>query len=164
MAYAKKRSKVANRKKYIVQLTKDEVIHLTSIVSSKVSKEKRNRADILLKADIGEDGEGGWTDELIAESARCSTKTVENARKRFGLEGLERALERKKQRVPSRLRKLDGRAEAETIALACGKPPEGRARWTYRLLADKLVELEIVDSISYKTVWETLKKTNCSLT
>ena len=164
MAYTKTKARPANHKKYIVRLDKEEVDALEALVASKASKQKRRRAQILLRSDIGEDGEGGWTDELIAETLGCSIRTVSNTRKRFVLEGLEATLESKKQKRPSKLRKLDGKAEARVIALACSEPPEGRARWTYRLLADKIVELEIVDEISHKTVWEVLKKTNCSLT
>lgn len=164
MVFTKKQASPANHKKYFVRLTLEERKELGVLVESRASKEKRKRADILLKSDVGEHGSGGWTDELIAETLGCSVRTVERIRCRFITEGLEAVLNRKKQRVPARLRKLDGRAEARTIALARGKPPEGRARWTYRLLADKIVELEIVDSISHKTVWETLKKTNYGLT
>ena len=164
MALTKKQARPANHKKYFVVLTSAERDELGALVESSASKEKRKRADILLKSDVGEHGSGGWTDELIAETLGCSVRTIERIRCRFITEGLETVLARKKQRVPTSLRKLDGRAEARTIALARGKPPEGRARWTYRLLADKLVELEIVDTISHMAVWETLKKTNCSLT
>lgn len=164
MAYTKKKVAPAKHKKYIVRLTDEERQELTALVASKVSKLRRQRAAILLKADIGQGEDEGWTDELIAASLDCSVRTPERIRKRFVTEGLEAALGCKKQTAPPQVRKLDGEAEARTIALACGPPPEGRARWTYRLLADKIVELEIVDSISHKTVWETLKKTNCSLT
>ena len=163
MAYTKKKAAPANHKLYIIHLTSEECQRLTELVRSKASKQKRQRAEILLKANIGDKGDQGWTDELIAECLACSLKTVQRIRKRCVTEGLEATLKRKPQKVPARVRKLDGRAEARVIAMACGKPPEGRARWTYRLLAEKVVELEIVDSISYKTVWATLKKTNYSL-
>jgi transposase len=164
MAYTKKKAAPANHKKYIVRLAPEERQKLSELRNSKASKERRNRAEILLKADVGEQGDEGWTDELIAECLDCSVKTAERTRQRFVTEGLEALLAPKKQSAPSRLRKLDGRAEAHVIAVSCGKPPEGRCRWTSRLLADKIVELEIVESISHKTVWETLKKTNYSLT
>ena len=164
MAYTKKKARPANRKKYFVRLSADEREELTQLVGSKRSQELRQRAAILLKADEGEHGSGGWTDELIAEALGCSVKTVERTRKRFVLEGLKQTLERKKYPTPHRPRKLDGEAEAKVIALAKGPPPEGRARWTYRLLADKVVELKIVPSISHKTIWATLKKMNFGLT
>ena len=91
-----------------------------------------------------------------------SVATVERVRQRFVEQGLDAALDRKKQDPPSRERKLDGRAEARLIALACSPPPEGRAGWTMQLLADKLVELEVVDSISDETVRQALKKTSSS--
>lgn len=163
MAYTKKKVAPAKHKKYIVRLTDEERQELTELVESKALKSRRQRASILLKADVGQAEDEGWTDELIAASLDCSVRTVERTRKRFVLEGLEATLAKQKQKAPSRARKLDGEAEARTIALACGPPPEGRARWTYRLIADQIVALEIVDSISHKTVWETLKKTNCSL-
>ena len=163
MAYTKTQARAANHKKYIVRLDKGEVETLEELVASKASKQKRQRAQILLRADVGKSGDEGWTDELIAEALGCSVKTVGNIRKRFVEEGLEATLERKRQRAPSVLRKIDGEAEARIIALACGEPPKGRARWTYRLLADKVVELGIVDEVSHKTVWETLKKTNFDL-
>lgn len=164
MAFTKTKARPANHKKYIIRLSEEERKELTELVESKASKEKRRRADILLKADVGRHGSGGWADELIAEALGCTVKTVERTRKRCVTRGLTAALARKKQRVPSRMRKLDGAAEARVIALARSDPPEGRARWTYRLLADKIVELEIVGSISHQAVWQTLKKTNFSLT
>lgn len=148
----------ANHKKYIVRLSDEERAQLLALSAGEGSAEKRRRADILLRADVGIDGQSGWTDELIAESLKCSTRTVERAREALVTTGLEAALERKPRPIPPVLRKLDGEAEAKLIAMARGPAPEGRARWTYRLLADKLVELEIVESISHKTVWETLKK------
>ena len=117
-------------------------------------------ARILLKADTDHES-GGWRDEQIAESLEVHRTTVEDVRKRFVLEGLEAALSR---RPPQReyRRKLDGRAEAHLVALACGPPPEGRPCWTLRLLADKLVELEYVDGVCHETVRRTLKKTSSS--
>ena len=116
--------------------------------------------NILLAADLeGPD----WPDRRIAEAFSCHPRSVENVRRRFVLEGLTAALERKKQVRPSRECKLDGDAEARLIALACSEPPEGRDRWTLQLLADALVRLEVVDSICDQTVRRTLKKTNCGL-
>jgi len=163
MAYTMKKARPANRKLYIVELTLEERQMLDELTLSKASMERRKRAQILLKADVGEHSDGGWTDDLIAEVVNCSIKTVGRARKRCVQEGVAATLAPKTQRAPSVVRKLDGRGEAQLIAIACGDPPEGRARWTCRLLADKLVELEVVEAISHKTVWVTLKKMNFSL-
>src|SRR5204862_6425854 len=100
-----------------------------------------------------------WTDDRIAEAVAVHRRTVEHVRQRFVEQGLEAALVRKKQDRPSRERKLDGAGEARLITLACSKPPLGRAAWTLRLLADRLVELQIVASISTETVRQVLKKT-----
>ncbi len=114
-------------------------------------------ARILLKADAGPEGPA-WTDARIAEALEVDVSTVERIRQRFGEQGLEAALGRTKQDRPSRQRTLDGKAEARLIALACSESPAGRVRWTLRLLADNLVELEIVDTVSTETVRRTLKK------
>ena len=113
-----------------------------------------------MKADQGPAGPG-WTDEAIAEAVEVSQPTVARIREQYVTEGLEAALNR---RAPTRayVRKLDGAQEARLIAVACGQPPEGAERWTLRLLADKLVELEIVDDVSYQTVRRVLKKTSSS--
>jgi transposase len=111
----------------------------------------------LLKADAAPAGPA-WTDARIAEALEVHGTMVERLRQRFVEQGLEAALGRKKPDRPSRLRTLDGKAEARLIALACSQPPQGRARWTLRLLADQLVELEIVDTVSTETVRRTLKK------
>ena len=150
-----------SRKFYVVRLTKEERETLLALVkSSKGAKAKRRHADILLKADA--DGEH-WKDEDIAKACRVHRTTVARLRQLFVEEGLDAALNRKPQKKPSRQKSLDGRAVARLLALACGKAPEGRARWTLHLLADKLVELRVVDTISYETVRCTLKKTNSSL-
>ena len=122
---------------------------------------KIKRANILLKADA--DGPD-WPDRAIAEAFGCHARTVEGVRTRLVTQGFEAAIERKKREHPPREKILDGRKEARLIALACGKPPEGRARWTLHLLADRLVELDIVESVSYRTVGRTLKKMSCGLT
>lgn len=101
-------------------------------------------------------------DTRVAEAFDVGVVTVENVRKSFVLEGFEATIERKKQCHPSRQRVLDGEKEARLVALCCGKVPAGRGRWTLRMLADELVELKIVDSISHETVRQVLKKTNCS--
>jgi transposase len=124
---------------------------------------KLTHARILLKADQGPEG-SAWVDDAVAEAVETSQPTVCRVRKQYFEEGLEAALKR---RPPNREyhRKLDGEQEARLVALACSEPPEGRARWSLRLLADKLVELEIVDEeVSYQTVRRTLKKTNSSPT
>ncbi len=142
-------------KRYILNLTDDERDGLEQVVASRSSALKRQRAAILLLADNDVS-----TDVEIAEEIGIGVATVERVRKRCALEGVGAALERKKQALPSRERALDGRAEAHLIQLACTKPPAGRARWTLRLLAVKMVELEIVETVSLSTVHRGLKKTS----
>ncbi len=145
-------------KRYIVRLTGEEREELTALVSKgKAAARKLTRARMLLKADA--DGPA-WTDERIAEALDVGRRTVENIRKRLVEEGLEAALNRKKRCRPPREKILDGEKEAKLIAVACSPPPEGRKRWTLRLLSDRLVELYIVEAISYETVRRTLKKTS----
>jgi transposase len=147
------------KKKYIVTLTQEERGMLQEMLSrGKAAARKLTHARILLKADVAAGGPG-WNDESIAEALEVGRATVERVRKEFVEEGLEAALERRKPRRQYR-RKLDGDGEAHLVALACQKPPEGRSRWTLRLLADRMVQLEHVDQISYQTVRRTLKKTN----
>jgi transposase len=149
-------------KKYKVTLTAEERKSLKDLISGgKASALKLVRARILLKADAAPGGPA-WMDQRIAEAVEVNVTTVERIRQRFVEQGLEAALSRKRQDRPSRERKLDGRAEARLIALACSAPPQGRTAWTLRLLANKLVELEIVDTISDETVRQVLKKTNSS--
>ena len=150
------------KKKYIVRLAQEERKWLGALVSKgKAAAYKIKHANILLKADADA---LAWVDKRIAEAFGCHLHTVENVRRRCVLQGLEAALERKKQARPRRERKLDGDGEARLIALACSEPPEGRDRWTLELLADELVRLEVVDSISAQTVRRTLKKTNFNRT
>ena len=150
-------------KRYIVRLTDGEQTQLRQLLAKKrLAAQKRKRARILLKADAGEDGPD-WVDTRIAEAFDVSVATVENVRKRCVLEGLDATIERKKQCRPSRQRVLDGEKEARLVALCCSKVPAGRGRWTLRMLADQLVELNIVDTISRETVRSVLKKTNCNL-
>jgi len=145
-------------KRYVVRLTGAERAKLLGLVrTGKVAAHKRVHSRVLLKADEGKHGPG-WTDDEIAEALEIHRNTVHNIRKRFVEQGLEAAVNRKK--LPPRLRKLDGAQEARLLAVACGPPPEGRARWSLRLLADRLVELDVVDTISYETVRQTLKKTS----
>jgi transposase len=151
-------------KKYLVTLTPEERDWLTGLVSAgKRSALTITRARILLKADQA-DGGPAWEDQGIAQALDCSVRTVERVRQRFVERGPEQALGRKPQDRPSRERKFDGAAEARLIAVACSAPPEGRARWTMKLLADKLVELEVFDSVSDETVRRVLKKTSLSPT
>ena len=149
-------------KKYKVTLTPEECQQLHELISAgKASAKKLAHARILLKADAAPGGPA-WADARIAEAAEVSVPTVERVRQRFVEQGFEAALVRKKQDRPSRQRKLDGAAEARLVALACSRPPDGRARWTLRLLADKLVELEVVDAVCDETVRRALKKTRSS--
>jgi transposase len=150
-------------KKYKVTLTAEERNSLQELIAAgKAAAKKLTHARILLKADAASGGPA-WTDVRIAEALEVHVTMVERLRERFVEQGLDAALGRKKQDRPSRERTFDGKAEARLIALACSEPPQGRDRWTLRLLADKLVELEIVDTVSTETVRRTLKKTNSSL-
>ena len=149
-------------KKYKVTLTAEERQQLHDLIATgKAAAKKLTHARILLKADAACGG-SAWDDQRIAEATEVSTDTVARVRQRFVEHGLEAALVRKPQDRPSRQRKLDGRAEARLIALACAAPPEGRKEWTMRLLADRLVELEVVDAVSDETVRRVLKKTSSS--
>jgi transposase len=149
-------------KKYKVTLTAEERQQLSALVASgKAAAKKLTHARILLKADAAPGGPA-WTDDRIAEALDVSTDTVGRVRQRFVEQGLEAALVRKKQDRPSRERKLDGRAEARLIALACSAPPDGRKEWTMQLLADRLVELEVVESVCDETVRRALKKMRSS--
>jgi len=144
-------------KKYIVRLSDEELGLLREIVGKlKGTSQKVRRASILLKADA--DGPN-WPDAKIAEALSCRTQTVENVRRRLVTEGLDAVLNRRKRETPPTPKILDGKQEADIIALRLGKPPAGFANWTLRLLADQVVELEIADSISHETVRRTLKKT-----
>jgi transposase len=142
-----------------VRLTDDERQSLQGLLSGKrIAADRALRARILLKADV--DGEA-WSDTEIAEALDVSLSTIHRLRQRLVEDGLEAALSRRPT-ASTRPRKLDGAQEARLIAIACGPAPEGRARWTLRLLTDKLVELEVVDSIGREAVRRTLKKTNSS--
>jgi transposase len=146
-------------KVYRVTLTPEEREQLRQMVSrGKADARKLAHARILLQADEAEGGPGR-TDERIASALDTATRTVERVRERFVEQGLDAALLPK----PSKrvyVRKLDGRQEARLIALACSKPPTGKARWTLRMLADEMVELEVVESLSHETVRQALKKTS----
>jgi len=144
-------------KKYIVRLSKREREELEDVVKRlKGSSQKVRRAQILLKADARGPN---WIDASIAEAFGCRVQTVENLRKRFVTEGFELALHGKQRDTPPRQKCLDGKQEAKVIALRLGKPPKGYANWSLRLLAEHVVELEIVDSICHETIRQTLKKT-----
>ena len=147
-------------KKYIVRLTVDERSLLEEVVSKgKAAAYKIKHANILLKVDA--DGPA-WSDEETADAFGCHTNTVRNVRQRLVEQGLDAALGRKKQETPPRQKIFDGEKEARLIAVACSEPLEGCAGWTMQLLADRVVELEIVDAVSASTVGRTLKKMNCS--
>ncbi len=149
-------------KKYVVRLTEEERSQLETLVrSGRAHARKLLYGRILLKADA--DGPHRWTDERIAEAFEVSTATVARERRRYCEDGLEVALMPKKPGKPRR-RVLDGRAEAHLISLSCSSPPEGRERWSLRLLADRMVELGHADELSYETVRRTLKKTRSSPT
>jgi len=152
------------KKKYPVTLTRTEGEHLKSLIAAGTAPARKlTHARILLKADQGPEGPA-WVDDAVAEAVEVSQPTVCRVRKQYVEEGLEAALNR---RPPNREyhRKLDGEQEARLVALACSEPPEGQARWSLRLLADKMVELEIVEEdLSYQTVRRTLKKTSSSPT
>jgi hypothetical protein len=151
------------RKKYVVELTNEERDRLLKLIrSGEAPARMLNRARILLKADAGEHaGEGPAPgDREIARMLETSPATVGRVRERFWRQGPDAALERS---MPDRVyeRTFDGRAEARLVALACSEAPEGRDRWSMRLLADKAVELGIVESVSHETVRKALKKTSC---
>ena len=147
------------RKVFVVRLSQQEREQLVAMVKTgKASALTLTRARILLKADQQERGPA-WTDGEIAEALEVSLKTVFNIRRKWVEQGLEAALERKRPDGPAKPRKLDGNVEARLVATCCGPPPPGRATWTLRLLAARLVELEAVASISPETVRQALKKT-----
>ena len=147
--------------KYVVRLDAEERGELQSMVDEgRRSKSVRQRARILLKTDESQSG-SAWTDERAAEFAEVSLSTAHRVRQRFVEEGFEAAVYRKPS-TNRQYRKLDGAAEARLATEACGPPPKGRVRWTLKLLADRLVELKVVDAIGAATIQRTLKKTNSS--
>jgi transposase len=147
-------------KKVVVRLTDDQRETLGRLIrTGSHPAAMRRRAGILLRADA--DGQDGWTDEEIADHLETSRITVQRVRQQFAAEGLDATLHRKKP-TGRQYRKLDGAAEAKLVAVACSGPPAGHARWTMKLLADRLVELEVVESIDPATVWRTLQKTTSS--
>src|ERR1700730_18230769 len=157
-----KRQEGVMEKRYRVNLSEPERVELRKLVSvGKAAAQKLVRARILLLSDQSEGG-SSKSDSVIVEALGCGRASVERVRRQFVQEGLEAVLYPKpSQRVFER--KMDGKAEAHLIALACGAPPEGRSRWTLRLLGDQMVVLEHVESVSFETVRRVLKKTNLSL-
>ena len=151
------------KKRYPVILDRNQRDYLIDLTSSGTeSARKLTRARILLKADEGELGPA-YADKEIKEAVEVSVSTIERTRKTFLLEGLEAALIPKKRSKPSRPQKFDGEKEAHLIALACSPAPEGYSRWTLRLLAEKMVELNHFSSVSHETIRRTLKKTHLDL-
>lgn len=147
------------KKKYIVALTAEERAALEKLTQTgKAPAYKMNHARVLLKADVNQTG-GGWIDAKISEALDLSVATIERVRQRFVEEGLERALGRKVQQR-RKSRRLDGEQEAHLVALACSEAPSGHGHWSLRLLAERMVELGYVESVSHETVRQTLKKTN----
>ena len=145
-------------KRYVVNLTEDERASLEELTRrARVSGLKRQRALILLKAD------DGLTDREIADELEVGLVTVERVRKRCIERGIAATLDRKPQETPSRPRKFDGASEAKLTQIACSEPPAGQARWTIGLLADKLIELNVFESVSKSSVQRSLKKANSSL-
>jgi hypothetical protein len=146
-------------KKYILKLTAEERDELSRLVRrGNVAGWKLQRAQALLKCDQGPDGPA-WTDERIADAFGVTTRSLESWRKR-AVEHGPMALLQRKRRTASAVPKLGGENEARLTALACSQPPRGLARWSLRLLAGRLVELEVVDSVSHETVRRALKKAN----
>ncbi len=146
------------KSKYAVSLSEVERAQLRTLVGHGVAPARElTHARILLKADQGEGGPG-WNDAAVAGALELCTRTEARVRPQYVTQGLEAALRR---RMPERVyaRKLDGQQEAHLIALACSTPPAGRERWSLRLLADALVRLELVDTVSHETVRQTLKQT-----
>jgi transposase len=149
---------VALKDKYVVRLTAADRRDLERMVrSGKHPARTLVHARILLKADAAE-GSPGWDDAAIADAIGCGTRTVARVRTKYTRGGLGLALHRKKP-TGRQYRKLDGKQEARLVALACSAPPTGKARWTLKMLADRLVELEVVEAVSDETVRRTLKKT-----
>ena len=149
-------------KKYIVDLTEVEQKSLKKLTTTgKHAAYKINHARILLKADINQDN-GGYSDEAIASAIDISIPTIERVRRRFVEEGVDAALNYRSGRGRKQKR-LDGNSEAHLLAIACSEAPQGRERWTLRMLADKMVELNYVESISHETIRQTLKKMKLNL-
>jgi len=146
-------------KKYVVRLSAEERDRLEALLrKGKSPAQQLLKARILLKADVSDGGEG-WSDSRIVEAMETSPSMVYRVRKQLVEEGFEAVLSRRQRAMPAVARIFDGEREAKLIALACSKPPAGRARWTLRLLEEKVVELAIVDRASDSTIGRALKKT-----
>jgi transposase-like protein len=144
------------KKRYVVKLTAEERVEFKALLKKgKAAAWKRQRVQALLLCDQGEEGPG-WIDARVAEAVDCTSRSLENWRKQAVEDGPDSLLERKPH--PPKPPKLDGEGEARLVALACSKPPQGRASWTLQLLADALVEMQVVDSICDETVRQALKK------
>lgn len=146
-------------KRYVVRLTQGERDHLSALLGSsqRVARKKLVRAQVLLKVDEGEHGPA-WTDEKAAEAFDLHINSIHSIRKDLVFRGFEEALERRPQATPRRQPVFDQESEKDVLTLAVSSPPDGHARWTLRLLADEVVRLDIVDSVSHETVRKTLKK------
>lgn len=152
---------MALKDKFLVRLTADQRAQLEQMIAAgRHAAAALVHARILLKADASP-GRPGWGDAAIAEAVECSEATVARVRRRFAESDLEAAVHRRKP-TGRQYRKLDGAQEARLVALACSTPPDGKARWTLKMLADRLVELEVVDAVSDETVRRVLKKTRSS--
>ena len=149
---------MALKDKFLVRLSADQRTQLEQMIAAgRHAAAALVHARILLKADTGAAGPG-WADGAIADALECGPSTVARVRKRFAQGGLDGAVHRKRP-TGREYRKLDGTQEAKLVALACSTPPEGKGRWTLKMLADRLVELEVVDAVSDETVRRVLKKT-----
>ena len=149
-------------KKYIIKLSQEERDTLKKIITSGRGPARMfARARILLKADQGEHGPN-WSDEKISDALDVTVQTIERIRKQFVEEGFDAVLSRRQYTQKVSRKKIDGNVEAHLIALSCSEPPKGYVRWTLRLLADKIVELGYVETISHEAIRQTLKKTNLS--
>ena len=152
---------MAVKDKFVVRLTADHRTQLERMIAAgRHAAAALTHARVLLKADQS-DGGPGWTDAAIADALECSAGTVARVRKRFARGGLDAAVHRKKP-TGRQYRKLDGAQEAQLVTLACSAPPDGKGRWTLAMLADRLVELAVVDAVSDETVRRVLKKTSSS--
>lgn len=152
-----------SEKRYVVRLTQEERDHLNALLSSsqRVARKKLMRAQVLLKVDEGEQGPA-WPDEKAAEAFDLHVNSIHSIRKDLVLRGFEAALERRPQANPRRKPVFNEKSEKDVLTLAVSSPPDGHARWTLRLLADEVVRLDIVDTVSHETVRKTLKKGICS--
>jgi len=149
-------------KKYIIKLSREERDTLKKITTSGRGPARMFiRARILLKADQGDHGLS-WSDEQISDALDVTVQTIERVRKQFVEEGFDAVLSRRQYTQKVSRKKIDGNVEAHLIALSCSEPPKGYVRWTLRLLADKIVELGYIESISHEAIRQTLKKTNLS--